>query len=616
MRDRVIAFPQLASADGDGRSLRERLADVRRPEGSTSVINIRTAPGERGRRVSPGSGAPKGKGKGLLPNLLARIRGFGRGRALSGEAGPPPDLRALAESMGRLYADGILSEPERRELARLSGHLGAVLDLQGLEETRALGGGRSQLFARLEALAWAAVQPPRSRSGNLIATDAQVIARLDAPAPEVRALDAGLLRHRGWTLDAIDRYAPGDEVGVARSDGRVVRGVVLRSQRDGLQVAFREHDQSIATATFDRRAIAEHNAVKLGDAFVVDGREVIVTGHGPDGRLMGREINGAGRVRVLGGGEVEALARELWCALSGRPIPAPAPAERACLPGRNHLVRAGNIDSEGVEVIAGGEIALVTSSGTYRFNEDAAVAGLRARADGTRLGYLGVFDQAGGQGKLATIGEASKVAAEKLVGGAEAALAGEDPLIALLGAVRAANREILSRNQAASSDAVTTFVGAITWKGELIVVNSGDSRALLVASDGRIKARTRLHNLGARLYEPRRSIALVANYLEHAIGVESEPLVEWYPWTTERGDWLVLFTDGLGDANQIAQECYPDEFREYHGEVTAAAIARIVAAARDPAAAARDLRAYAAAMVEDGSGKADNVSVVVQRFTE
>lgn len=96
----------------------------------------------------------------------------------------------------------------------------------------------------------------------------------------------------------------------------------------------------------------------------------------------------------------------------------------------------------------------------------------------------------------------------------------------------------------------TTLVAAFVSKGKAVVTNTGDSRAYLIR-DGKIVERTKDHSFVQELLD-RGEITMdgakkhpMRNIVTRALGVDFG--VEIYDWHLEKGDVLLLSSDGLHD---------------------------------------------------------------------
>ncbi len=139
----------------------------------------------------------------------------------------------------------------------------------------------------------------------------------------------------------------------------------------------------------------------------------------------------------------------------------------------------------------------------------------------------------------------------------------------------------------------TTLVSAFVRNGKVIVANTGDSRAYLIRN-GKIAARTKDHSLVQELLDKGEITAEEArrhpmrNIITKALGIA--PDVDFYEWGLEKGDTLLLSSDGLHD--------YIDEGR----------IAEIVSQGKSAEEIAKGLIDEALPMTKD------NVTVVVLKL--
>lgn len=299
------------------------------------------------------------------------------------------------------------------------------------------------------------------------------------------------------------------------------------------------------------------------------------------------------------------------------------------------LVRAGT-DAQAMTVLEAAQgkatqVALYTCRGPTRegqgmeyksFNEDAAVAWLRAgdAASGrVEIAGVGAFDQAGGEGSTDHHGAASEAAARAFEKGMAAIAAGTDPEQALRKSVADAGDAV----RALGVGAMTTFAAAAviatpengSWKGVAHVAVVGDSRALLFAADGRLKDKTRLHNMGAlvaagEIPDAHPSMALrVANALSRSVGAEEEN-PDLYLWQLEPGDRIVVQTDGVGDSHEFEQT----PTGTWHADRCAEEQARVLRDSKSASDAVGTLVGYALDQMATGYGKPDNIGVAVVDF--
>ncbi len=173
--------------------------------------------------------------------------------------------------------------------------------------------------------------------------------------------------------------------------------------------------------------------------------------------------------------------------------------------------------------------------GYASYNEDAA--GLFKDREG-RL-YAFVLDQAGGLGGQVR-GQASELAAKEIYSALRSIAerqANKRSVIEgfLLEGFLSAHDALVSRKQGE----VSTAVAAVIEPENAIVLNSGDSGALVFDKTGRLKRRTEMHEAPP----PNEGCLL------HALGLQPEgPEPDPYSIELEAGDWLILASDGLLDA--------------------------------------------------------------------
>src|SRR5262245_54014004 len=224
-------------------------------------------------------------------------------------------------------------------------------------------------------------------------------------------------------------------------------------------------------------------------------------------------------------------------------------------------------------------------------NEDAVVLHARrgdASAGRPEIVAVGAFDQAGGEGAGAENSGAASAAVAKAVGAAMGAMEGSgDAAKALRTAINRASESV----HALGVGAMTTFAAAVLvgepegerWKCRAHVAVVGDSRVLLVGASGEVRERTKLHNLGALIAagevadaSPKMALRF-ANALSRSVGADNDD-PDVHEWDLERGDRIVVETDGVGDANEFEQ--FPDG--TWHADMCADQQGRILAHAPTP----------------------------------
>ncbi len=277
---------------------------------------------------------------------------------------------------------------------------------------------------------------------------------------------------------------------------------------------------------------------------------------------------GLGEVKAPEADRKAALAVGTLETLDGAPVPTWLAGGREC---------KGALPLGGTRIDA----AIYSSRGRgyANYNEDAA--GLFRSASGRVFAF--VLDQAGGLGGDVR-GQGSEHAS-RLVFDAFKKIAGQskgtNPLPELEGAFAAAHQALIDRGQGE----VTTAVAAIIDPEAAYLVNSGDSAALHFDAKGQKKQQTELHVLEGTHQ----------GYLTHALGLSPEgPNSEDYLWTLEPGDWLVMATDGLLDA-----------------ELDAATFARFLAQASSAEQAVNRLVSVVLRRMGTLRAKPDNLTMVV-----
>lgn len=444
--------------------------------------------------------------------------------------------------------------------------------------------------------------------------------RLDEE-PQYEFLELGRLTSYAQ-LNGLERYQMGDLIRVHRSDGDWSLGVVThRSSKGRLRVLVRSKpDGALSVKEISEDSVLKANPLKIGDYIQLDGAPFWVAGLDLDGELLvvtrsghrvdpnefaGRlrtivddndaevtvQMTSADRRKLLGDddsdGRRTSPARPLSVArplFSGPYVP----IESILKANSGYGLWAGNKETDTVydlqSPVAGA--ALHTSRGhNYKsWNEDGGA--LFADSNG-RL-YLGVFDQAGGEGSdEAARGAASAIAAEKLFEHMQqvAAEAGDHDAAeaALVRAAESAHIAILER----AKGEVTTFVGAMVDSDTATIVNVGDSGAMHFDKRGRHLRSTEAQGVGRLLLE---GLGMVRKR-----GFTHQS----YRWPVAKGDMLVFGSDGLLDSKLGANE-----------------IGQMVSSAPSAADATRHLRNVVNERMRSKQGKPDNLTVLVVRVGE
>ena len=191
-----------------------------------------------------------------------------------------------------------------------------------------------------------------------------------------------------------------------------------------------------------------------------------------------------------------------------------------------------------------------TSRGRRQINEDYMAFYIPSDLDKLAT-YGGLFVVADGVGGEDAGEIASRYATEKVLYEYFNAESGE-PDHLMLSAFQAANSDIYQYNQSPSATGRmgTTMVSAVIKGNQLVVANTGDSRAYLIRA-GEIRQVTADQSLVADLVAQGQITAEEAqnhpnrNMILHGIGKDAEAYVDIYDSILMDGDLLILCTDGL-----------------------------------------------------------------------
>lgn len=128
---------------------------------------------------------------------------------------------------------------------------------------------------------------------------------------------------------------------------------------------------------------------------------------------------------------------------------------------------------------------------------------------------------------------------------------GDDGVKGLLEKAYRLAHERISKNAVGEREGMgTTLVTAFVKDGKAIIANTGDSRAYLIRN-GKIVARTKDHSLVQELIDKGEITPEEAkrhpmkNIITKALGIDFG--VDFYEWELEKGDILLLSSDGLHD---------------------------------------------------------------------
>lgn len=292
------------------------------------------------------------------------------------------------------------------------------------------------------------------------------------------------------------------------------------------------------------------------------------------------------------------------------------------------LFRSGPLaqDPEAIDLMRNGglEAAIYTCRGPteagqgidYKpFNEDGVFVQGGQLADGREWMAVGAFDQAGGEGRVANAHGAASDAAARAMSAVLLGFDDEAKLADLLyEGVRAADKGVRQLGVRAVCTLAVAVVIPSGTAARAFVATVGDSRVLHLGPNGELRARTRLHNVGAKAAAGEQSgiPPLIAHrfaaVLSRGLGGEDSSH-DLETWELAPGDRLVVGTDGLGDAREL--EDMPTG--TWHADVCSEDIARIVGATADCPAAVAALVGYSLDQAADRHGKPDNIGVGVLR---
>ncbi len=575
--------------------------------------------------------------RGLIPSMIA---------LLSPAAPKPPSAAATAmanslqQALGALhdvYKDGLVTEGEIAELGGALSAIGDVLALQDPAILQMLPRGvrerlQDRLFEPLQLLHDTAHQRSQQVLGAVTNRDLMPLReRLDDVKVVFTPLDVGRVAKSGGSLTGAERYAVGDYVAVPRSSGAVSLGVVTGHDPDGLRVEVLAGN-SVGMQKVRPEDLASANPLKIGDYIQHGNAQAWITGLGPDGKLTAT-VQDAKGIHHVGGENVDRLAAAVAHQISDLRTQAKAVARAPAAPpvAAQSLVRAGGFENVTADAVKGN-----TATGglfTYRgvdyadYNEDGAVLGVVPKGNGVKSEtfYAGAFDQAGGMGHVKETGAASRIAAQHFAKASEAIARGAPPEQTLRGAVDSAQAELCAVNDLHKVNMATTFVGGVVQDGYAHIVNAGDAGAVLYDKQGRVKEQTESHNIydeAAKKASPLSDVDCMlrfAHNISSCLGqVDQPPKVDAYKWKVEPGDYVVFFSDGVGDLKLQAQKNDLKAGKSWtrpNGDVAAEEIGRVVAKAGSAEAAAQAVaRDFAGDQVRSGEGKPDNAAAVVVRI--
>jgi serine/threonine protein phosphatase PrpC len=474
-------------------------------------------------------------------------------------------LRAIAG----VYADHRVSEEELPALQQARGQLETILAMRPALKMLPPPVARrltEHLFQPIEVLVDAAKKHEGMLKDALQTRDAAAIRQRLNTAVAYNALDVGGLTQHAQ-LRGTARYLIGDLIRVPLESGGATLGVVTHKLGADLVVEYLDANGAVQVGSMTAQKAGKENPLKIGDYFELHGHRFWVTG-----------LDQAGALRVINEHSVAYNANFLAAAL--------LPLERLANAGTHDGLFAGNLSTNTAGFASGraGAAAYHTNKGEgYKEWDEDAIA---AFVDGHGRLYVGVFDQAGGEGSDPNQhGAASAICARaffeeaKRVATTNGSLA--DGEAAFRRAIDAANQQVFARQKGEAS----TFIGAMIDGEDATILNLGDSGAMRFSANGAFQEKTRDQGLG--------------NAIWGAVGMRKSVPPDPYHWKVQRGDYLVLGSDGLTDSGLTEQE-----------------IGQIVASAQTAQQATRALRDRVLERMKLKEGKPDNLSIIVVRVGE
>lgn len=182
------------------------------------------------------------------------------------------ELSSTLDSLGKVYADGWVTEFEVGALMHARDRLAAVLRLAEPDVLMMLPKDvrqrlEAQLFAPVQVLHAAAERRSARVWSDVEARDRGALEKKLAAPLEHRRLDMNVLARTEMSPSSLERYVPGDLIAVPRSDGTFTKGVVVANLGDRLEVQMLTDDGSFAKKSLSAADVARANPLKIGDTF-------------------------------------------------------------------------------------------------------------------------------------------------------------------------------------------------------------------------------------------------------------------------------------------------------------------------------------------------------------
>ncbi len=141
------------------------------------------------------------------------------------------------------------------------------------------------------------------------------------------------------------------------------------------------------------------------------------------------------------------------------------------------------------------------------------------------------------------------------------------------------------------------------------------------SADGRVKNETRSHNKGdedAARHGRVNDCLPESNIVTSLLGLHNfKPKIDDYAWEMAPGDYLVLASDGVADANLEAQRSAYERhepWQRINGEITTRHLSSIISRSGGAVDATARIRDYTLRQMATHRGKADNTTVVVLQY--
>lgn len=269
------------------------------------------------------------KQKGLVPSLMALLGTPAKDAPSKEAVALQQQLSGAVQSLGSIYADGLVTEGEMHHLHRARGQLHAVLGLASPQVLMNLPKDvrekvQNNLLDPLQVLVDAADRRATRVYAQLQARDEPALRARLQEEPTFRHVDVAGLGAAGLKPFSLQRYQPGDFVGVPRSDGSVDKGVVVGRVDGELQVEVLDRrTNALGLKSLSAAEVAKANPLKIGDYLEAPGVKLWVTGVGPGG-VTGTVQDARGQVRPVGPDVVARIAVEATASAALKAVAAPA----------------------------------------------------------------------------------------------------------------------------------------------------------------------------------------------------------------------------------------------------------------------------------------------------